>query len=149
MSTDQANAITGTGPVARLSSLRTELVALLETLSETRLSKPTAREGWTLRHEICWLAAVDEELRQRLEHAAGSSAEEPQWRRVRGVAMFEAQDLRLAALREHLVSSGSSVAASLETHAARLEEPAIHDAIEAHHADTATAIETLRAALAK
>ena len=145
MSTDEANAITDGAARARLSSLRSELVALIEELPETRLSQPTQRHGWTLRHELSWLAAADEELRQRLEPPAGTDHEEPHWRRVRGEAMFAAQELRLAALREHLAASGASVAASLEAHADRLEEPAIRRAIAEHQRHTKGAIELLRA----
>ena len=140
---------TAATPAARLGALRTELVTLLEELPETRLSKPTPRHGWTLRHELSWLAAADEELRQRLELATGGAADEPHWRRVRGEAMHAAQELRLAALREHLEESGSRLLASLEAHSERLEESAIRDAIETHVGHGETAIATLRTVLGR
>lgn len=149
MSTDEANATTEADPVARLRSLRAELVTLLEALPETRLSKPTPRQGWTLRHELSWLAAADEELRRRLDLATSDAAEAPHWRRVRGEAMHQAQEMRLAALREHLANSGASVSDSLEAHAPRLDEPPIREAVEEHRRHTETALETLRTILAK
>ena len=56
MSSDQ----TKTELIEQIKSLRTDLLALLEKLAETRLTRPTTRQGWTLRHEICWLVAADE-----------------------------------------------------------------------------------------
>ena len=143
MSSDQTN----TELIEQVKSLRTELLTLLERLAETRLTRPTTRQGWTLRHEICWLAAADEELRQRLEIAAGNFTEEPQWRRVRGVAMHEAQELRLAALCEHLNRSGRSLNASLKAHFPHLDDPTVHSAIQSHNLDGAKAIHTLRTEL--
>lgn len=143
MSSDQTNKEL----IEQLKSLRTELLTLLEKLPETRLTRPTTRQGWTLRHEICWLAAADEELRQRLELVAGTITEEPQWRRVRGVAMHEAQELRLAALCEYLDSSGRSLNASLKTHFEHLDVQILHSAIQSHNGDGSRAINTLRTAL--
>jgi len=133
----------------RLSSQRTELIERLGDLPETRLSKPTPRHGWTLRHELAWLAAADEELLQRLALAAGSTSNEPHWRRVRGEAMHAAQEMRLAALRTHLEESGVRAAASLREHEARLEQPPIRDALESHDAHAAAALASLIAVLAK
>lgn len=136
-------------PAARVSTQRAALVELLAELPETRLSKPTPRQGWTLRHELSWLAASDEELLRRLDPAPGALADDAQWRRVRGQAMHTAQELRLAALREHLETSGARVAESLQAHATRLDERAVREAIDQHleHADAA--VDAVRGVLAK
>lgn len=128
---------------------RAELIELLTELPETRLSKPTPRHGWTLRHELAWLAAADEELLQRLEHRLSGATDEPHWRRVRGQAMHTAQEMRLAALRDHLEASGARVSASLEAHEDRLREGAIRDALTEHLGHSDAAIATVRAILAK
>ena len=143
MSSDQ----TKTELIEQIKSLRTDLLALLEKLAETRLTRPTTRQGWTLRHEICWLVAADEELRQRLEIVAGNITEEPLWRRVRGVAMHKAQELRMAALSEQLDISGTSLSASLKPHFEHLDDPTIQSAIQSHNADGTRAINTLRTEL--
>lgn len=140
---------TDPSPIERFQASRKELLALLDELPETRLSKPTTRQGWTLRHELSWLAAADEELLQRLEIAFGSASDEPHWRRVRGQAMHAAQELRLAALREHLGSSGERASASLRTHEPRLHEVAIRGNVEDHESHTQTALAALRTALGR
>lgn len=149
MGGDEVGTEPATTPAARVVALRATLVQLLEELPETRLSKQTPRQGWTLRHELSWLAASDEELLQRLDPALGTPSDEAQWRRVRGQAMHAAQELRLAALREHLEASGTRVAGSLEAHAPRLEERAIREAIEQHLEHANGALEALRGVLAK
>ncbi|MDA0352233.1 MAG: hypothetical protein O3A10_08485 [Chloroflexi bacterium] len=137
------------GRAEEIGARRAVLIELLAELPETRLSKPTTRHGWTLRHELAWLAAADAELLQRLELTSGANNDEPHWRRVRGEAMHAAQEMRLAALREHLATSGGLVATSLTKHAARLNDPMIRAALETHrgHGDSATA--ALREMLAK
>ena len=143
--------VAGTEPApsaaARCAAERATLVELLGDLPETRLSKATPRHGWTLRHELAWLAAADEELIQRLELAVNTTTDEPHWRRVRGEAMHAAQEMRLAALREHLEGSGARVVASLEAHTERLEDPAISAAIQAHLDHGNAAIQTLKGVL--
>ena len=128
-------------PAAVLRGLRDALVARLEELPETRLSKLTRRHGWTLRHELAWLAAADAELSARLElaaggatGAAGGSIEEPRWRRLRGEAMHAAQELRLHALRDHLAESGRAATASVERRGPLLATAAARAAIAAHDA---------------
>jgi hypothetical protein len=146
MATDEATASTEANPSDEGAALRARLISLLEDLPETRLSKTTPRLGWTLRHELSWLAAADEELRQRLELTAAASEDEPRWRRIRGEAMHEAQELRLAALTAHLEASGTSLGTSLERHAARLNEPAVSEAQEAltkHLQGTVTTLEDI------
>lgn len=140
---------TDSSAIDRFQASRQELLALLDELPETRLSKLTSRQGWTLRHELAWLAAADEELLQRLEIAFGSASDEPHWRRVRGEAMHAAQELRLAALREHLGASGERANASLSEHASRLQDPVIRDNVEAHESHTQTALTALRTALGR
>ena len=149
MVVDEASTTSTADAAEQFSTLRTELVALLEELPETRLSKLTMRQGWTLRHELSWLAASDAELRERLDHGAAVSIDERHWRRVRGQAMHSAQELRLAALREHLAASGEQVAASLAEHADRLTEASAGTALETHSGHAATAIAAVRTAMGK
>jgi hypothetical protein len=130
MATDDATASTEANPPDGGATLRARLINLLEDLPETRLSNTTPRLGWTLRHELSWLAAADEELRQRLELTAAAPGDEPRWRRIRGEAMHAAQELRLAALTAHLETSGASLAVSIEARATRLDEPAVREALE-------------------
>ncbi len=106
------------GLAAQLRELRAALLGAIESLPETRLYRKTDREGWTLKHELSWLAAADEELEhvlERLREAEGALT--LQLRRFRGERMWEAQELRLAPLREHLAATGHRAAAAVEEHA--------------------------------
>lgn len=149
MGADEGGSEPASSLADQVSAQRATLVELLEGLPETRLSKSTPRQGWTLRHELSWLAASDEELLQRLDPVPGATSDEARWRRVRGQAMHTAQELRLAALREHLDASGARVSASLETHASRLEERAVRAAVELHLEHASAALASLRGVLAK
>lgn len=149
MGGDEGASEPGTNPAEQITSQRAALVDLLEELPETRLSKPTPRAGWTLRHELSWLAASDEELLRRLDPAHDAGSDDAAWRRLRGQAMHTAQELRLAALREHLEASGARVAASLESNASRLAERTIRAAVDAHLEHAAAALTSLHRVLSK
>lgn len=149
MGGDAGGTESSTDPAGRVSVQRATLVQLLEDLPETRLSKPTPRQGWTLRHELSWLAASDQELLQRLDPDDESTRDEEHWRRVRGQAMHAAQELRLAALREHLKASGARVTAILEAQTTRLEERPIREAVGRHLEHGTAALNSLRGVLAK
>jgi len=128
---------------------RQTLIELLEALPETRLSTATPRHGWTLRHELAWLAAADLELSTRLQLAAGHATEEPQWRRLRGEAMHLAQEMRLHALRDHLSQTGEQAAATLEAHQDAVTDTAVHAALADHTRATASAIAVVQQVLAR
>ena len=137
--TDAPDPLTPTGadrtPLPDATAFRASrhaLIQLLESLPETRLSTATPRHGWTLRHELAWLAAADVELATRIQLATSPATDEPHWRRVRGEAMHLAQEMRLAALREHLVQTGDQAAATLEAHSDATSSPAVRTALSDH-----------------
>ena len=102
----------------QLRALRSELLELIEELPETRLYRATDRLGWTIKHELSFMAAADEELEHVLERLSeGQASAELQLRRFRGERMWLAQELRLTPLREHLVATGDRALAAVEAHA--------------------------------
>jgi hypothetical protein len=106
------------GLAVQLHALRRELLELIEELPETRLYRATDRLGWTIKHELSFLAAADEELEHVLERVReGQASAELQLRRFRGERMWLAQELRLAPLREHLAATGERAIAAVEAHA--------------------------------
>jgi uncharacterized damage-inducible protein DinB len=131
-------------PLDELREAREALAALVASLPETRIYRPTARPGWTVKHELAHLAALDTEILHRLRAAAEGLAavEGTSLRRLRGEAMHRAQELRLAPLRAHLEALGSAVAQAAERHGA---EAAPH--LQAQAARIHAAVATIRAAL--
>ena len=88
-------------------STRRETLAVLEEVAETKLSRTaTERPGWTLRHSVTFLAALDAEV---LQLAAGEELSEWDLRRLRGEAMFAAQYLRMRDLLPHLADTAQRV----------------------------------------
>jgi hypothetical protein len=124
---------------AAFRAARHTLIELLEALPETRLSTATPRDGWTLRHELAWLAAADLELTTRIQLATAPPAAEPHWRRLRGEAMHLAQEMRLHALRDHLAETGDQAATTLEAHPDTTSTAAVHAALTDHTRATASA----------
>jgi len=122
---DHPTPFDGASAAARLRALRAELLALLETLPETRLGGALEREGWTLRHELASLAASDVELAHVLDALRGRAdgAVELAVRRLRGEAMLHAQQMRLHVLRAHLAVSIEAATGVLEHAGELLERP--------------------------
>jgi hypothetical protein len=88
-------------------STRRETLAVLEEVAETKLSRTaTERPGWTLRHSVTFLAALDAEV---LHLAAGEELSAWDLRRLRGEAMFAAQYLRMRDLLPHLADTAQRV----------------------------------------
>jgi hypothetical protein len=120
-------------PFALARELREARDALLEvarTLPETKAYRGTARAGWTLKHELAQLVAMDAELvhlaeraRHRTAGAVVDLAEAIDLRRLRGRAMHAAQEMRLGPLRDHLDSMGERAASAIETSGEHLQQP--------------------------
>lgn len=88
-------------------STRRETLVVLEGVAETKLSRAaTERSGWTLRHSVTFLAALDAEV---LQLATGEGISEWDLRRLRGSAMFAAQYLRMRDLLPHLTETAQRV----------------------------------------
>ena len=88
-------------------STRRETLAVLEEVAETKLSRTaTERPGWTLRHSVTFLTALDAEV---LQIATGKELLEWDLRRLRGEAMFAAQYLRMRDLLPHLADTAQQV----------------------------------------
>lgn len=105
---------------------------IAERIPETRAYRTTSRSGWTLKHELSHLAALNAEVLQALarplpgiedgteggpEHLDTSAT-----RRHRGQAMHLAQEMRLGPLREHLHALGEQTAQLLEGAGDALED---------------------------
>ena len=110
--------------------IRGVILGLAEQMPETRLGRATERVGWTVRHELAHLAVLDRDIAHVLERAAAGAAdavddarEAVALRRMRGQAMFAAQELRLSALRQHLADAGERAAAAIEAQATLLGRP--------------------------
>lgn len=110
--------------------IRGAIIGLAEQLPETGLGRATERAGWTVRHELAHLAVLDRDIAHVFERAAGGASEVLDdareaiaLRRMRGQAMFAAQELRLHALRDYLASAGERAAATIEAQAALLSHP--------------------------
>ena len=106
------------------------LLGLAEQLPETRLGKATERAGWTVRHELAHLAVLDRDITHVFERAAATATEAFDeardaivLRRMRGQAMFAAQELRLTPLRAHLAEAGERAATAIEAQAGLLGRP--------------------------
>ena len=106
------------------------LLGLAEQLPETRLGKATERAGWTVRHELAHLAVLDHDITHVFERAAATATEAFDeardaivLRRMRGQAMFAAQELRLTPLRAHLAEAGERAATAIEAQAGLLGRP--------------------------
>jgi hypothetical protein len=125
---------------------RHALIQLLEALPETRLSSATLRHGWTLRHELAWLAAADVELTTSIQL---STTDEPHWRRVRGEAMHLAQEMRLADLCAHLAQTGAQAASTLEAHSDAPNAPAVRTALTDHTRATISTTAALKKILSR
>ena len=88
-------------------STRRETLGALEEVAETKLSRTaTERPGWTLRHSVTFLAALDAEV---LQLAIGEEIKDWDLRLLRGEAMFEAQYLRMRDLLPFLTDSAQRV----------------------------------------
>lgn len=110
--------------------VRGVLLGLAEQLPETRLGRATERAGWTVRHELAHFAVLDHDITHVFERAASGAAEAFDearevitMRRMRGQAMFAAQELRLTPLRQHLADAGERAAVAIEAQAALLGHP--------------------------
>ncbi|RLT35583.1 MAG: hypothetical protein DWI58_19485 [Chloroflexi bacterium] len=110
--------------------VRGVLLSLAEQLPETRLGKATERAGWTVRHELAHLAVLDRDITHVFERAAATATEAFDeardaivLRRMRGQAMFAAQELRLTPLRAHLAETGERAATAIEAQAGLLGRP--------------------------
>ena len=134
---------------AAFRATRHALIELLEALPETRLSTATPRHGWTLRHELAWLAAADLELTTRIQLATGHATDEPHWRRLRGEAMHLAQEMRLHALRLHLAQTGDQAAATLESHPDATTTATVRTALADHTRATASATAIIEQVLSR
>lgn len=86
---EQQGEATGDGPPP---ADRSELLALLGAITETRLYRPTETEGWTLRHVLGAVAAADRVLAHVLEVLAAEPTTPKHFtlRRVRGEVMYNA-----------------------------------------------------------
>ncbi len=154
--TDSPDPFTPTGAdrtalpdAATFRANRSALIELLESLPETRLSTATPRHGWTLRHELAWLAAADLELMTRIQLASGQATEEPQWRRLRGEAMHLAQEMRLHALRDHLGQTGEQAAKTLEAHPDAVSDAAVRATLTDHTRATGSATAVVEGIVAR
>lgn len=88
-------------------STRHETLVVLEGVAETKLSRTaTERPGWTLRHSVTFLAALDAEV---LQLATGEEITDWDLRRLRGEAMFAAQYLRMRDLLPFLTDTAQRV----------------------------------------
>lgn len=110
--------------------VRRLILGLVEQMPETRLGRATERAGWTVRHELAHLAVLDRDVTHVFERAASEAAEALDEaresiaiRRMRGQAMFAAQELRLSALRQYLADAGERAATAIEGQAALLGRP--------------------------
>ena len=110
--------------------VRGVLLGLAEQLPETRLGKATERAGWTVRHELAHLAVLDRDITHVFERAAATATEAFDeardaivLRRMRGQAMFAAQELRLTPLRAHFAEAGERAATAIEAQAGLLGRP--------------------------
>ena len=142
--TDSPDPFTPTGAdrtalpdAATFRANRSALIELLESLPETRLSTATPRHGWTLRHELAWLAAADLELMTRIQLASGQATEEPQWRRLRGEAMHLAQE------------TGEQAAKTLEAHPDAVSDAAVRATLTDHTRATGSATAVVEGIVAR
>jgi len=114
---------------------RINLIQLLGQLPETRLSSRTKRDGWTLRHQLSWIFALDLELNTRLSIASGETSNQQNWRRMRGEAMHKVQPLRLSEITTNLESTGKLVIDSMNINDQYLTEPTILNILKIHMRD--------------
>ncbi|MBG93009.1 MAG: hypothetical protein CL792_03415 [Chloroflexi bacterium] len=115
---------------------RINLIQLLEKLPETRLSSRTKRDGWTLRHQLSWIFALDSELNARLSIASGKMSIQQNWRRIRGEAMHKIQPLRLSEITTNLESSGKSIFDLMNDNEQYLSESMVVDVLKIHMRDS-------------
>ncbi len=115
----------------QLLKARRELLEAVAELSETRVFRPTEREGWTVKHELAYLAAADRVLLSVIDELRQVPGDEPlvlathpaALRRLHGEHMHVTHELRLTPLREDLQALGDDTARALEQHAAQLDRP--------------------------
>lgn len=134
--------------------VRSFALEIAATIPETRVYRNTERSGWTLKHELSHLAALDAEVLHMLRAAHNSPPGRDEHvdaiavRRRRGEAMHRAQDMRLLPLREHLAEQGEEAARAIEG-----AGDALSSALAAHlRASLASAregLEAVRGILAK
>ena len=117
-----------TGPArerATEATGRDELLSTLAAITETRLNRPTGREGWTVRHALGAVAASD----RVLAHVLGALAAAPGaparfgFRRLRGEVMYGAHMLQRDALARLLRETHAEAEGAIAAHAALLEHP--------------------------
>jgi hypothetical protein len=124
---DERGAAADGGPPAGTPALegRVELLALLHAITETRLYRPTGRDGWTVRHLLGAVAAAD----RTLAHVLGELAEEPtvrqrfRLRRLRGEVMYRAHMRHRQGLAELLAETDAEAEAALSAHGWLLDLP--------------------------
>ena len=113
-----------TALIEELRSSRDALLGLLDRLSETRIYRPTERDGWTVKHELAAVAAHDAVLLHVIEELARRPAlSEIDVSRLRGETMLAAKELRLAPLRERLAAGLQRLTEALRRHDQTLERP--------------------------
>lgn len=120
---------------AGLRTVRRELLVTIEGLPESRIYRTTEREGWTLKHELAYLAAADRVLLALIERlrelppsldAPLVLAHSPAaLRRLHGEEMHATVELRLGPLRDDLAAMGERVPRAVEEHAPRLDHPVV------------------------
>jgi hypothetical protein len=126
-----ASSLAATGLAAELRRLHEALNDLAGQLPESRSYARTDRDGWTVKHELAYLAASNDLLLRAVETLPGASDGAPAvladsevaLRRARGEAMHAAKELRLGPLREHLATLAGAAATAVEEHAALLDRP--------------------------
>ena len=131
---------------------RAAVLELAATIPETRVYRGMERAGWTLKHELAHLAALDAEVRHLLAASSDDlqGALDPvRLRRLRGEAMHHAQGLRLAPLREHLAGAGEETARAIEAlgDAAEAAQEAALDLVRARLGRAREGVQALRSAL--
>lgn len=142
-----------------LATARASLLALARQIPETRIQRPTARSGWTLKHELAALAAADAELLRVLgEVRRRPSPVTLDLRRDFAEEMLPLLESRLPPLLARLETRGAELEAALVEHHADLASPvavegrdvaSAGDLAGAHLERARGAVATLQAALPK
>ncbi len=131
-------------------ALRTSILELAHTIPETRVSRVTERAGWTMKHELAHLAALDAEVIHLVRTAGQQAADRLDpvaLRRLRGQAMHQALEMRLTPLREHLAEAGERAARALEEAAVAVADAVELDRIRERLERARAGEETLRGTL--
>lgn len=140
-----------------MGAARASLLALARQIPETRIQHPTARPGWTLKHELAALAAADAELLRVLEEVRRRPPPVTlDLRRGFAEEMLPLRESRLIPLLDRLETGDAEVRAALVEHRADLASPvtvvgrdvaSAGDLASAHLERARGAVATLRDAL--